>query len=111
MFPLVVREEMICTTEYQLGRADLDRKDGRDDTNLIRLPEETLVVIPIIAFHNDERYFPDPDKFIVERFSPENRNKLEPYSFIPFGYGPQNRTYITNSNKTKHYENILGKIQ
>jgi cytochrome P450 len=40
--------------------------------------------------HRDERYFPNPDEFIPERFaSPSLKEKLPEYSFIPFSAGPR----------------------
>lgn len=46
--------------------------------------------VPVIAIHHDPKHFEDPEKFDPERFSDENRHKIKPGTFIPFGIGPRN---------------------
>ncbi|KAJ9573566.1 hypothetical protein L9F63_009051, partial [Diploptera punctata] len=46
--------------------------------------------IPVYALHHDPEYFPDPDKFDPERFSDENKDKIKPFTYLPFGSGPRN---------------------
>ena len=48
------------------------------------------VFIPIYPLHHDPNYFPNPMKFNPERFMPENKSKIIPYTFRPFGSGPRN---------------------
>lgn len=48
------------------------------------------IFIPIYGFHHDPKYFPQPDRFLPERFSQENKNNIVPYSYVPFGIGPRN---------------------
>ena len=48
------------------------------------------VFIPIHAFHHDEAYFPDPETYKPERFLPENKGSINPYTYMPFGMGPRN---------------------
>lgn len=42
------------------------------------------------ALHRDPKYFPNPEKFDPERFSDENKHKIVPFSYVPFGSGPRN---------------------
>jgi cytochrome P450 len=48
------------------------------------------LVIPILGLHKDEKYWPEPDKFIPERFSAGNKSNINQYAFLPFGQGPRN---------------------
>ncbi|XP_063825174.1 probable cytochrome P450 9f2 isoform X2 [Ostrinia nubilalis] len=41
------------------------------------------------AIHMDPKYFPEPEAFIPERFSDENKHNIEPFTFMPFGMGPR----------------------
>ena len=43
-----------------------------------------------MSLHRDPEYFPDPEKFYPERFSDENKQKIVPFSYLPFGSGPRN---------------------
>lgn len=47
------------------------------------------VWLPILPFHYDPKFFPNPNQFDPERFSEVNVNKIAPASYIPFGAGPR----------------------
>ncbi|PSN43541.1 hypothetical protein C0J52_03714 [Blattella germanica] len=49
----------------------------------------TPVAIPLYAIHHDPKYFPDPERFDPERFSEENKNNIQKYTYFPFGDGPR----------------------
>jgi cytochrome P450 family 6 len=73
---IVLRRE--TSTEYKL-----------DDYN-VTLPKHLTLEINHYSIHHCEQYYPNPEKFIPDRFLPENRHKIVPYSYLPFGLGPRN---------------------
>ncbi|XP_050350102.1 cytochrome P450 6k1-like [Nymphalis io] len=63
-------------------------KDYNIDEKLT-IESGTVVYINSIGMHYDPKYFPEPHKFDPDRFLPENKSKIEPYSYLPFGDGPR----------------------
>uniref|UniRef100_A0A182JKW9 Uncharacterized protein n=1 Tax=Anopheles atroparvus TaxID=41427 RepID=A0A182JKW9_ANOAO len=73
--------DRICVRDYVVD----------DGENLrFTIDKGTVVFIPIAGLHHDPRYYPNPQKFDPERFSPENRDKINPSTYLPFGIGPRN---------------------
>ncbi|XP_055539818.1 probable cytochrome P450 9f2 [Wyeomyia smithii] len=60
------------------------------DGNKVVIEAGTLIQIPIFAIHRDGKYFPEPLRFDPERFSDQNRSRLNQDAFMPFGTGPRN---------------------
>lgn len=56
----------------------------------VKIHPGTIISVPSIALQQDPDYFKDPLKFDMTRFYPENRDKIVPGSYMPFGLGPRN---------------------
>ncbi|CAG2172429.1 unnamed protein product [Oppiella nova] len=56
----------------------------------VKIEKGVIVEIPIYAIHHDPDHYPDPFTFNPDRFMPENRDHIKPYTYLPFGSGPRN---------------------
>ncbi|XP_055639796.1 probable cytochrome P450 6d4 [Toxorhynchites rutilus septentrionalis] len=72
--PILNRE---CTEEYRVPESDVIIRKG------------TQVVIPLLGYSMDAKYFPEPDRYYPERFEKDNKNYDEK-AYYPFGEGPRN---------------------
>ena len=70
----------------------LERRVGVDGYKLgdIPLDKGTLIEVPTSAVHYCPEYYSDPYTFDPDRFMPENRHLIAPYTYLPFGVGPRN---------------------
>nr|AFR43487.1 cytochrome P450 [Locusta migratoria manilensis] len=48
-----------------------------------------VIWVPVHAIHRDPSHYPEPDRFDPERFSPENKHLIKPFTYFPFGSGPR----------------------
>lgn len=82
-----IKEAMRMTTPDNLGM-----RLCTEETTVagIHFKPGMCVDIPLAAIHRDPEYFPEPEKFNPERFLPENKDKVRPFTYIPFGAGPRN---------------------
>lgn len=83
--PPAVYIDRVCTKDYTLSLSDNEK---------LHIEKGSLFWIPIYSYHHNPEFFPNPDQFDPERFSDENRAKMNPAHYIPFGSGP--RTCIGN---------------
>ena len=52
-------------------------------------PARSIMVMSPYVLHRDARYFPEPDRFNPDRWTPEFRAALPPFAYFPFGGGPR----------------------
>ncbi|XP_038077333.1 cytochrome P450 3A31-like [Patiria miniata] len=70
--------------------ASLDRVCSEDCVvKGIKIPKGTLVEIGVYAIQTDPDYWKDPFTFDPERFSAENKAKMDPMTWLAFGQGPR----------------------
>lgn len=50
----------------------------------------TGVLVSTLGIHHDPEFYPEPEKFIPERFDEEQVKKRPTCAFLPFGAGPRN---------------------
>lgn len=55
----------------------------------LTLEKEMRIHVPVYHIHHNPEFFPDPESFRPERFLPEERHNIKPYTYMPFGDGPR----------------------
>ena len=75
MYPAAIRTDRTTSSDYE--------------SNGIKFKKGQLVNVLIYALHHDEQLYPEPHKFIPERFNEANKKQRPNESFIPFGAGPR----------------------
>ncbi|KAL4625086.1 thromboxane-A synthase isoform X1 [Arapaima gigas] len=66
------------------------RQVERDVTvNGVFLPKGATVEIPAGFLHRDPEHWPDPERFLPERFTAEAKASRHPFAYLPFGAGPR----------------------
>ncbi|HMT29860.1 MAG TPA: cytochrome P450 [Bacteroidia bacterium] len=73
-----------------------------------KIPAGHNILISPYALHRDKRYWPEPLKFIPERFTPEEIKKRPKNSYLPFGAGP--RMCIGNNFALMEMQVVLSMI-
>ncbi|XP_049865292.1 cytochrome P450 6B5-like [Pectinophora gossypiella] len=77
-YPIVDPLQRCAVDDYKIPGTDLTIKKGE------------IVFVSVSGIHNDEKYYPNPEKFDPERFSAENSRDRHSCAYIPFGTGPRN---------------------
>lgn len=81
-WPGAVGIDRVCVKPYTIKAKAADEVD-------VHLPVDSTIAISIFGLHRDPKYYPNPEKFDPERFSDENKSKINPYTYLPFGVGPR----------------------
>ncbi|XP_033645947.1 cytochrome P450 3A24-like [Asterias rubens] len=58
--------------------------------NGLTIEKGVTIMVSVWTIHHNEEYWPNPSKFDPERFSPENKESIQPCTYLPFGVGPRN---------------------
>lgn len=53
----------------------------------LQIPEGSIVAVSQYVMHRDPRYYPDPERFDPERWTPLARTARPAFSYFPFGAG------------------------
>ena len=53
------------------------------------IPRGSLVILSPYVMHRDPRFYPEPERFDPERWTPEARAARPQFSYFPFGGGPR----------------------
>lgn len=53
------------------------------------IPKGSLIFIAPYVMHRLPQHFPDPERFLPERWTPEMEKSLPKYAYMPFGGGPR----------------------
>ncbi|XP_035217884.1 cytochrome P450 4C1-like isoform X2 [Stegodyphus dumicola] len=85
----------------------INYKENKKIGNYV-VPKDTLCLLCLYKLHRDEKYFPNPEEFDPERFSPENCKARHPHSYIPFSVGQ--RTCIGYQFALMEVKVILSKL-
>ncbi|UJR23769.1 hypothetical protein I4U23_026745 [Adineta vaga] len=76
MYTPFIRTDRVASQDYQLGS--------------YLIPKGSIINISIYPVHHDPEAWPEPEKFIPERFLSIEKAKRHPLTYLPFGDGPRN---------------------
>ena len=64
----------------------------KEDTELggYTIPAGTSIMCDVHVQHHHPAYWDEPEKYDPERFSEENKRKIDHYAYYPFSIGPHN---------------------
>ena len=85
-------DQVISVSALRLsGPAFLLLRECAEDTVIkgVRFPKGVGVNIPTYVLHHDPEVWDKPQEFNPNNFSPEAKQKRDPYSYLPFGTRPR----------------------
>ncbi|KPJ01420.1 Cytochrome P450 6B1 [Papilio xuthus] len=77
-YPVADFTQRNAKTDYVFPGTDITIKKGQ------------TIIVSTWGIQNDPKYYPNPEKFDPERFSPENIKNRHPCAYLPFSAGPRN---------------------
>lgn len=79
-WPIAPTLSRVCSKEYELELGNSSK---------VKVEKGINFQLNIHGIQNDPKYFPDPEKFDPDRFNEQNKNKILPGTYLPFGIGPR----------------------
>ncbi|XP_074485772.1 cytochrome P450 3A40-like [Sebastes fasciatus] len=76
LYPIAARLERVAKATVEI--------------NGLVIPKDMIILVPTWPIHRDPEVWPEPEVFKPERFSKENKEAIDPYTYMPFGAGPRN---------------------
>uniref|UniRef100_A0A182FZZ1 Uncharacterized protein n=1 Tax=Anopheles albimanus TaxID=7167 RepID=A0A182FZZ1_ANOAL len=77
MRPPGINTIRVVTEDYQVPGSSIVLRKGQN------------IIIPVYAIHYDPEYYPDPERYDPDRFTPEACKARTPFTYMPFGEGPK----------------------
>ncbi|XP_013140398.1 PREDICTED: cytochrome P450 6B1-like [Papilio polytes] len=77
-YPVADPMQRNAKVDYKIPGTDITIKQGQ------------TIIISSWGIQHDPQYYPNPDKFDPEHFSPENEKNRHSCAYLPFGAGPRN---------------------
>jgi cytochrome P450 len=60
-----------------------------DEAGGVAIPKGSTIIVFIHGVHHSPRYWDSPEEFRPERFTREQKKRLTPFTYLPFGGGPK----------------------
>ncbi|XP_065167462.1 cytochrome P450 9e2-like [Atheta coriaria] len=83
-WPTNIMVDRVCSKTYEIPHSVDDYNEPK-----LTLNPGDIVMVNVYGMHRDPSIYPDPEKFDPERFNNENKHKITPYNYMPFGVGPR----------------------
>ncbi len=82
----VLKESMrLCPPIWSIDRRALCATTIQD----VFIPQGARVILSQYTVHHDPRFYPDPDRFDPDRWTPEAQSARPKFAYFPFGGGPR----------------------
>nr|XP_015838530.1 PREDICTED: cytochrome P450 9e2 [Tribolium castaneum] len=83
LWPPATQTDRLCVKSYVIEPVNPKEK-------VVFVEKGVSVLVPVMSIQRDSSFWEKPNKFDPERFSEENRAKIVPGTYLPFGTGPRN---------------------
>lgn len=100
-WPVAGVTDRICNKEFEY--------ESKETGERVVVKKGEKVRISMCGMQRDPRYYENPNVFDPERFSAENKGKIENGTYMPFGLGPRNcigkilKIWVLKNNKSINF--------